>query len=439
MPGPRLNHKKSRNGCQRCKARRVKVSTRISPPYFLLTKHVTQCDEARPVCGSCHRHKVSCLYGQSFTQSTGPSRADQNIIGECSSTTSTTDSVNHNPDIIIPRPNLDTAGNIDLPESAARRHLELRLLHHYIVSTSATFPATHIANVRAAWTINVPQLANRHPSLLYALFSVAALHLSTIEPHNHELSAAHTTYFDLAVSAHLRAVVSFDAATVDPVCFTSILILLNAFAKLQGRVHGPEYEPPILWLEMSHGAWKVFKIAWQWIKEGSTAVVTALIRSAPMLSDHASLFSENNREEFSELLAPLTSGSPYQNRENNEDLDNPETREAYEKTVAYIGSIRKALQSKEHSLVIHRLLLAFAVVLPGKMVELIKMKKPRALVVLAHYFALVGPMASDAETVWWVGPIARKEVEGIQRCLPDEWQELMRWPLAMTTEMATEG
>ena len=349
----------------------------------------------------------------------------------------------HNPDIIFSHTNLDSAGNIDLPESTVRRHLELRLLHHYIVSTSATFPATHITKVRAAWTIDVPQLANRHPSLLYALFSVAALHLSKIEPHDLELSAAHKTYLDQAVRAHRRAVASFDSTSVDAervdaVCFTSVLIVLDAFAALQDRVHGHEYEPPMQWLSMSHGAWNVFRIAWQRIQDGSTMAIEAIIRSASILSDHAALFSQSNREQFAELLVPLRGGSPGKNREDNEDLDDKETREAYEKTVSYIGSIQKAVKGKEHSLVIYRLLLAFAVVLPAKMIELLGKKRPRALVVLAHYFALVGPMATDAETVWWVGPIARKEVEGIQRCLPDEWQNFMKWPLEMT-EMAAEG
>ncbi|KAH0267417.1 hypothetical protein KCU91_g10111, partial [Aureobasidium melanogenum] len=41
---PRLNHKKSRAGCQRCKARRVK------------------CDEVKPACGGCNRHNVPCVY-----------------------------------------------------------------------------------------------------------------------------------------------------------------------------------------------------------------------------------------------------------------------------------------------------------------------------------------------------------------------------------------
>jgi len=41
---PRLYHKKSRTGCQRCKARRVK------------------CDEKRPTCSGCNRHGMPCIY-----------------------------------------------------------------------------------------------------------------------------------------------------------------------------------------------------------------------------------------------------------------------------------------------------------------------------------------------------------------------------------------
>lgn len=50
--GPRLYHKKSRMGCARCKARRVK------------------CDEVRPACGGCSRHQVDCVYSTAKTTST---------------------------------------------------------------------------------------------------------------------------------------------------------------------------------------------------------------------------------------------------------------------------------------------------------------------------------------------------------------------------------
>ncbi|KAK2602812.1 hypothetical protein N8I77_009317 [Diaporthe amygdali] len=56
--GPRLYHKKSRMGCLRCKARRVK------------------CDEARPSCSGCSRHLVDCVYPSRGGPSHGSVRQD---------------------------------------------------------------------------------------------------------------------------------------------------------------------------------------------------------------------------------------------------------------------------------------------------------------------------------------------------------------------------
>ena len=70
-------------------------------------------------------------------------------------------------------------------------------------------------------------------------------------------------------------------------------------------------------------------------------------------------------------------------------------------------------------------MMAFALLVPRKFVELVGVKRPRALVVLAHFFAL----ASDMGDIWWVGEIAKREVLGIHRRLPSEWQSLMVSPL----------
>ena len=361
-------------------------------------------------------------------------------VEECSPSASVLESTNHSgPEVLTPRSvDYDTNNDLELPESTVRRHLELRLLHHYLVNTSATFSAFHNPKVRVAWTVDVPQLANSYPSLLYALLSVSALHLSKAKPQDLDMKAAHRRYLDLALRSHRKAIDRFDADSVDAVCFTSVLIVLDAFAALQDRAQGQSYEPPMQWLRMSNGAWNVFHLAWQWIRDGSPAAVTALVRSTPILSDYESLFSERNREEFADLLLPVR-GESLNHDQRGGDLDDRETRDAYERTLSYIGSIRKAIRAGEHSLGICRWLLAFAVVLPGKMIELLEEKKPRALVVLAHYFALAGPVAGDLEAVWWIGAIARREVEGIQGCLPDEWHHLRTWPLAVTRAAITES
>jgi hypothetical protein len=74
-------------------------------------------------------------------------------------------------------------------------------------------------------------------------------------------------------------------------------------------------------------------------------------------------------------------------------------------------------------------------VVPHKFVDFLAEKRPRALVILAHYFATV----SQLSNVWWLGGgtdgkelTARREVHAIQTVLPDEWQGQMIWPLDMS-------
>jgi hypothetical protein len=54
-------------------------------------------------------------------------------------------------------------------------------------------------------------------------------------------------------------------------------------------------------------------------------------------------------------------------------------------------------------------------------------KRPQALLILAHYFALMARYPS----VWWIGKTPKREIQGIRDILPHEYQELMRWPSMM--------
>ena len=177
-----------------------------------------------------------------------------------------------------------------------------------------------------------------------------------------------------------------------------------------------------------------------WLQDNPGAAVNVLIKSASSLSDPDPLFAEGSRVEFAHLLGPVTSrgqcpreGCEEGEGDDDEKMKDPEARDAYDKTVSYIGTIHLAIKAGEHDMEVCRRLIAFATLVPDKMVELIEEKRPRALVILAHYFAVAAPLAK----VWWIGDVTRKEVEGIQRWLPGEWKDLMRWPLTMAKTITT--
>jgi hypothetical protein len=191
------------------------------------------------------------------------------------------------------------------------------------------------------------------------------------------------------------------------------------------------------WLQVSNGALNIFHVAMQSVQYDPTAVMHAIVKSLPVLSDIAGLFRTLNGAEFSNLLLPVKTGNVSDDLEDEADLQDEETKEAYANTITYLGSVHMVIKRKEHTQEICRWLMAFAVMVPRRMIWLIEAKRPRAFVVLAHYFALVGSQGGAMEAVWWIGRIARREIEAIQKYLPDGWQHLMSWPLAMTKPAST--
>ena len=191
------------------------------------------------------------------------------------------------------------------------------------------------------------------------------------------------------------------------------------------------------WLRMLKGLRRIFQMAGKrWLRGNPGAVVNVLVKSASSPSDPDALFAEGSRVEFAHLHRPVTNRGQCQREgceegegADDEKMEDLEARDAYNKTVSYIGTIHLAIKAGEHDMEVCRRLIAFAVLIPDKMIELIEEKRPRALVILAHYFAVAAPRAK----VWWIGDVTRKEVEAIQRWLPGEWKDLMRWPLTMAS------
>lgn len=188
---PRLNHRKARTGCQRCKARKVKVrlcreyrplwrlgaSSPIttswsviglvqwplaqdhqSPIAYFQYKRAMiadcrQCDEERPRCSACTRHNISCEYS---------TEARRNQLAPPTPSTDVS-----NPPTSERR---DTGDDID-------PSLELRLMHEWTAYTCKTL-ATDVE----FWTYQVPLIALQFRPVLDSVLAMAALHASRQPP-----------------------------------------------------------------------------------------------------------------------------------------------------------------------------------------------------------------------------------------------------------------
>ncbi|KAE9375812.1 hypothetical protein N431DRAFT_437298 [Stipitochalara longipes BDJ] len=423
---PKVGHRKSRNGCHKCKTRRVK------------------CDESRPLCNNCarlglmlectwprqrhqyqHRHEqaseahpVPASISTSTSTSSLPAKSTTVSHGQpCASASSTSVDLDEDGDRDEPRD--------DLPESRSRRLLEHRLMQNWFLNMTDVFPVSSNLAWRNIFAKTMPALALKFDNLFYNLLVLSATNLLSREPNNREIFQARQSYLVSAIREQRKMIDTMSMDNAVPVCLASLLILINSFAMLQERVLEP-YTSPTEWLQMGKGAGSILRTSVGYLMkygDGSNSELLTMANSAPHIGLDESYFDPSMRAEFDAILNQVIPSG---------DTWDDETRDAYEKTLSYVGSIQKAIRRGEPVYVLARRTQAFPMVVPHKFVDFLTEQRPRALVILAHYFATL----SQITGVWWLGggtegsePTARREIRAIQKVLPEEWQGHMIWPL----------
>jgi hypothetical protein len=279
---------------------------------------------------------------------------------------------------------------------------------------------------RHIWAKAVPRLAFEHNSLLYSIYTFAALHIAKLEPNNLDHVATYQRYLGLTLREHRNDVSNLGPSNADAATLTSTFLRICNFALLQERSQNP-YTPPTDWLHMSSTTGQGLNVAaWKFIHNDENSIMRSLIKVAPgmttnptgHLRDDNVLFQEANRRELMHLL-----------RRTQDDVAmepwNPDILHAYESTISYIGAIQLAIHAQEPPESILRRITLFPMMVESVFITLVQQMRPRALVILAHYFAYL----TDFRYIWWIGDAGPREVRGIESVLPDEWIDLMNWPL----------
>ncbi|TEA21058.1 Sterol uptake control protein 2 [Colletotrichum sidae] len=226
----RLGHKKSRNGCQRCKARRVK------------------CDENRP-CHRCVAHNTHCSLldapppppsitapltpptvssGQYATAVQGsaagggiaPSDASLSPAATASAFTSP-----YAPDP-APHPAASTSASAPDPPDFSEDWLQsLRLMHHY--STSACIDLPQDACTEELWQTAIPEMACSHKFLMHGLLALSALHYAHSHPRERrrwDLVSVH--HQNLALRFFATRLADIDKSNCEAYFFLASLIFI---------------------------------------------------------------------------------------------------------------------------------------------------------------------------------------------------------------------
>ena len=158
------------------------------------------------------------------------------------------------------------------------------------------------------------------------------------------------------------------------------------------------------------------------IFKGDPSSKTWLLINVPPIFADDDPFAKENLKPFSKVLEPEIGHT---------DL---ETLEAYEKPLSYIGYLYQSVDQDEPVYIVARKIISCAMFVPRLFIDLVEEKIPCALIILAHYFALLARYLS----VWWIGKTPKREIEAIRDMLPDDHLEQMHRPLTMAG-LATTG
>ncbi|TGO85583.1 hypothetical protein BPOR_0383g00090 [Botrytis porri] len=290
----------------------------------------------------------------------------------------------------------------------------MRLLHHFCSETAQKgFLSIHDEGVRDVWTKGAPTLAFDHPVLLNMMISIAALHLTKINPAGEDMADVHRIYFNAAVREHRQVIQNINKDNVEAVCLSTILIGLPAFILLQNSNIG-HYTIPSQVFALLRGNVVLFSQTIPMLDPNSQ--LEALISAKPdMKTSMKDVRDKTYHQPFSELLNWRAPG----------EVIDEESQAAFTFALNYCGRILLGIEGGEDLYELRRVIYAFPTVAPKAFVRQLNEKSNRALVILAHFFAL----CKAADNVWWMRGIAEREVFGIQSILPENWQWAMAWPV----------
>ncbi|KAL2858490.1 hypothetical protein BJY01DRAFT_399 [Aspergillus pseudoustus] len=205
----RRSHKKSRNGCDQCKRRRVK------------------CDEDRP-CLNCSRRGMDCTF-ESRGSATPPGRAnDFGILSDIRGRVlATSDS-----DVPDPRPSSQDPFRLFndrlsegtwVPQEWTSQDPEL--MHHYTLHTSKTFAGR--PQMQEIWQVVIPEIAYSYEFLMHGLLGLSALHLACLKPerYSHYLAGA-GFHMSLGLRSYRRILLSPSSDNCYALfCFSSLIMV----------------------------------------------------------------------------------------------------------------------------------------------------------------------------------------------------------------------
>ncbi|KAG9230035.1 C6 zinc finger protein [Amylocarpus encephaloides] len=364
----RKSHRKSRNGCQNCKRRKIK------------------CDEQKPQCANCNRHSTLCRYPHVSTPSLST----------------------------LPEPPQGLPSHLQ-PALSYRQPLNVRdmeLLHHYHISTSYTL--ANDSGLQACFRITVPQIGVSYPFVLHGILSLASLHLSRFK--RDDVKAHYVAQSQYHYETALRAASSLMSNISEETCpalYLSTIFCCHITLGLGPRpgdflVFGEEGLPE--WLVMFRAMKTIVSSCYEPLRNSDLAPMFQIQNL------HVDQPEVNDRH-LKSLHDMILSATPH-------DPD----QQLYLTAVSALArsfptpsstSVGRTTQSSP------QLVFAWLYRLSDEFVLRLQQRNPISLVILAHFCVLFNSLSS----FWWSKDWVDHLMKEIYDSLPREHRLWIKWPM----------
>lgn len=277
---------------------------------------------------------------------------------------------------------------------------ELRLMHHYTIST---FRSVATTNRGQLYAVDVPRLCFRFEYALHALLSLSASHLAYLEKDDkrHRLAASNQRL--LAMSGLRKAIAhGVTKGNSDAVLMTAIFLAVQQFTVHYDATRATQEWSGISegWFPLFQGLAEIVQTMWNWLDES----IFSDIRK----------FNIDTLEYDAESVANL--------------LQLCEEDKVYIDSIIRLGKLYNFSSTLTADTDVLPYITAWPIMLSQEFVELLKKNDPRALIIIAHYFRLLDTLKT---TCWYLDGFYESENNAIVKILPQPWRSVLEQSWAM--------
>ncbi|KAI8395834.1 hypothetical protein FOFC_21364 [Fusarium oxysporum] len=392
-PVQRRSHKKSRNGCQTCKKRRIK------------------CDENKPVCKNCSHLSFTCSFDTASDAATKttvvpirPRQRGRPLTWASDPGISTQALVPISMDRQLLSPSQQSLPlNID----------DLRLYHHYITVASLTFGDD------AMWHDKIPLLAFDNHFILHLMLAVSGLHLArfqALEATKYEKLAEH--HHSKALSHVTNLLPQINHQNCSALYIATVLICNYAFAKppKKGHLLVPFDGTETAWWNLFRGVRFVIETM------GLTAIFSGPIGPFPP-ETASSIPPPVGRAGYIAWEKPL--GDLRTMIHDSQTPGLPDLQEIYEALVCCFGDVfGTADQPQEVTHGKMDIVMRWVWFLEDDFTKQVEKLNPQVLVLLAYFSVLVQTL----ECFWYMRGWGWRILESITEQLDPDYAAWITWP-----------